>query len=130
MARVTRTFSDLDFLFAKHPVTKDVTIKLNENAVINSVRNIILTQYGERRFNPLFGSNIRGLLFEPADEITASAIRNEITVALENFEPRVKLDYVEVYPNSDQNRFDITVRFYLLNSIKPISTNIFLERLR
>lgn len=130
MAKNARTFSDLDLAFTKHPVTKDVSIKLNENAVISSVRNIILTQYGERRFNPLFGSNIRGLLFDPADEITSSAIRNEIKVAIENFEPRAKLDYVEVTPDPDRNGFYATVRFYLLNSIRPISTSIYLERLR
>lgn len=130
MTRTARTFADLDLVFSKHPVTKDVTIKLNENAVVASVRNIILTQYGERRFNPLFGANIRGLLFDPADEITASAIRNEIVVAIENFEQRVKLDYVEVTPDPDRNRFAVTIRFFLLNSIRPITTNIYLQRLR
>lgn len=130
MARTARTFSDLDLAFTKHPVTKDVSIKLNENAVIASVRNVILTQFGERRFNPLFGTNIRGLLFDPADEITASAIRNEILVAIENFEPRAKLDYVEVIPDAERNRFVVMIRFYLLNSIRPITTNIYLQRLR
>jgi phage baseplate assembly protein W len=130
MARTARTFSDLDLAFSKHPVTKDVAIKLDEYAVASSVRNIILTQYGERRFNPLFGSNIRGLLFDPADEITASAIRNEIKVAIENFEQRAKLDYVEVIPDAERNRFLVMIRFYLLNSIKPITTRIYLERLR
>lgn len=130
MAKTARTFSDLDLAFSKHPVTKDVSIKLNENAVIASVRNIVLTQYGERRFNPLFGSNIRGLLFDPVDEITASAIRNEIKLAIENFEQRAKLDYVEVIPDAERNGFVVIIRFYLLNSIRPISTNIYLQRLR
>ena len=130
MSRTARTYSDLDLTFSKHPVTNDVTIKLNEYAVIASVRNIILTNYGERRFNPNFGSNIGRLLFEPTDDVTASSIQNEISTALSNFEHRVKLDYVDVTPTPDENGYNVTVRFYLLNSIKPITTSIYLERLR
>lgn len=130
MSRISRVYSDLDLNFSKHPITKDVTVKINEYAVIAAVKNIILTNFGERRFTPDFGSNILAMLFEPLDDMTALNIKKEVMTSIKNYEPRVKLDYVNVVPNFSRDGFDVTVRFYLLNSIKPISTNIFLQRLR
>lgn len=130
MERVARVFSDLDLNFSKHPVTKDVTLKTNEYAVIGAIRNIVLTGLGERRFTPNFGSDIYSQLFEPLDNMTAMNIKQEITTSINNYEPRVKLDYVNVTPNLALDGFNITIRFFLLNSIKPITTALFLQRLR
>lgn len=130
MSRTARVYSDLDLNFSKHPITKDVSLKLNENAIIGSIKNIVLTNFGERRFTPNFGSNILAMMFEPLDDITAYNIRKEIATSISNYEPRVKLDFINVVPNFDRDGFDVTVRFYLLNSIKPITTNLFLQRLR
>lgn len=130
MERTSRTYSDLDLRFSKHPVTKDVTLKTNEYAIIGSVRNIVMTNFGERRFTPKFGSDVLSQLFEPLDDMTAMNIKEEITASLTNYEPRIKIDFVNVVPNFSDDGFDVTVRFYLLNSIKPITTALFLQRLR
>jgi len=130
MERVARVFSDLDLKFSKHPVTKDVSLKINEHAIISAVRNIILTNHGERRFTPKFGSDVYSQLFEPLDDMTAMNIKEEIVTSLKNYESRIKLDFVNVVPNFDMDGFDVTIRFYLLNSIKPFTTVIFLQRLR
>ena len=130
MSRTARLFSDLDLNFSKHPVTKDISLKLNEYAIIASVRNIVLTNRGERRFTPDFGSTVLQMLFEPLDDVTAINIKNEIVTSITNYEPRVKIDFVNVIPNFNLDGFDITIRFYLLNSIKPITANLFLQRLR
>lgn len=130
MERTSRTYSDLDLRFSKHPVTKDVTLKINEYAIIGSVRNIVMTNFGERRFTPKFGSDVLSQLFEPLDDMTAMNIKEEITASLTNYEPRIKIDFVNVVPNFSDDGFDVTIRFYLLNSIKPITTALFLQRLR
>lgn len=130
MERTSRTYSDLDLRFSKHPVTKDVTLKINEYAIIGSVRNIVMTNFGERRFTPKFGSDVFSQLFEPLDDMTAMNIKEEITASLTNYEPRIKIDFVNVVPNFSNDGFDVTIRFYLLNSIKPITTALFLQRLR
>jgi phage baseplate assembly protein W len=130
MERTSRVYSDLDIKFSKHPVTKDVAIKTNEYAIISAVRNIIMTNFGERRFTPKFGSDVLSQLFEPLDDMTAMNIKEEIITSLTNYEPRVKIDYVNVVPNFDLDGFNVTIRFYLLNSIKPITTALFLQRLR
>lgn len=130
MERTSRTYSDLDLRFSKHPVTKDVSLKINEYAIIGSVRNIVMTNFGERRFTPKFGSDVLSQLFEPLDDMTAMNIKEEITASLTNYEPRIKIDFVNVVPNFSDDGFDVTIRFYLLNSIKPITTALFLQRLR
>jgi phage baseplate assembly protein W len=130
MERTSRVYSDLDIKFSKHPVTKDVAIKTDEYAIISAVRNIIMTNFGERRFTPKFGSDVLSQLFEPLDDMTAMNIKEEIITSLTNYEPRVKIDFVNVVPNFDLDGFNVTIRFYLLNSIKPITTALFLQRLR
>lgn len=126
----SRVYSDLDLNFTKHPVTKDVSIKTKEYAVIAAVKNLINTNYYEKPFRPKFGSNIRKMLFEPIDPLTASILRKEITVLLDNYEPRVRLDAVQVNANEDQHRYDITIRFFLRNISAPIQISLFLNRLR
>lgn len=130
MDRAARVYSDLDLNFSKHPVTKDVSLKTNEYAIAGSVRNIVMTNFGERRFSPKFGSDVFSQLFEPLDDMTAMNIKEEIIASLTNYEPRVKIDFVNVVPNIEENGFNVTIRFYLLNSIKPITTALFLQRLR
>jgi len=130
MERAARIFSDLDLKFSKHPVTKDVALKTNEYAVIGAIRNIVLTGLGERRFMPNFGCDIYSQLFEPLDNMTAMNIKQEITTSINNYEPRVKLDFVNVTANESLDGFDVSIRFFLLNSIKPITTALFLQRLR
>lgn len=130
MSRAPRVYSDLDLKFSKHPITKDVSLKINEYAIISAVKNIVLTNFGERRFTPNFGSSISSMLFEPLDDLTAFNINKEITNCISNYESRVKLDFVNVVPDYDRDGFDVTIRFYLLNSIRPITTNLFLQRLR
>jgi phage baseplate assembly protein W len=126
----TRIYSDLDLNFTKHPITKDVARKTKENAIIASVKNILYTNYNERPFNPSFGSNIKSILFEPVDNITAIDLDTEIRLALTNYEPRIKIDALQCNPDYDNNGYQIYLRFFLLNSIKPITISVFLERLR
>ena len=125
-----RIFSDLDLTFAKHPVTKDVSKKIKENAVIGAVKNIILTKFGERPFNPNFGSNINSMLFEPIDFVTASILKTEIETAIKNFEPRATIKDLTVKADYEGQKYDVHFSFYIINSMKPITINLLLTRSR
>lgn len=125
-----RIFSDLDLDFTKHPITKDVSRKTKENAVIASMKNLIFTNYYERPFNPTFGSNIRKMLFEPIDGLTGSILDKEIRTLLGNYEPRVQIDALQVNADIENQGYQIILRFYTLNSAKPIAISLFLNRLR
>ena len=88
--RISRAFKDISLSFDAHPITKDLQILKNENAIRRSVRNIVETIPTERFFNSLLGSEVRSSLFEFVDFGTASVIQNQIEIALENFEPRIE----------------------------------------
>ncbi len=125
-----RTFRDLDLNFTIHPVKKDINIHKNEFAIINSVKNLILTNYYERLFQPQIGSGLRGLLFEPVDSLVAASIEREIVEAINNYEPRARVSSVTAVPSPDENRYSIRLVFFIINDSNPITINFFLERIR
>lgn len=127
---IARQYRDLDLNFLAHPVKKDVTKHIDEMAVINSVKNLILTNHYERPFQPDLGSNVQKLLFENMDNITASAIEREIEQTIINFEPRVKLNSLDVVPDFDNNTFSVNMEFYIINRTDPITIQFFLQRVR
>lgn len=126
----TRTFKDLDLNFTIHPIRKDINTHKNEYAIINSVKNLVLTNHYERPFQPEIGSNIRRLLFENVDTITAAQIEREITETVENFEPRVQVSKVTASADPDNNGYKVTLEFFVINNANPITINFFLERIR
>jgi len=124
--RISRAFKDISLSFEPHPVTKDLQILKNENAIRRSVRNIVETIPTERFFNSLLGSDVRDSLFEFVDFGTASVIQSQILVAIENFEPRVENVVVEVDPQPDQNSFNVTVIFDIIGQEFPTQEYTFL----
>ena len=125
-----RDFRDLDLSFNIHPIRKDVNVHKSERAIVNSVKNLILTNHYERPFQPELGSNIRRLLFENVDSVMAAQIEREIEETIVNFEPRVQISKVTAIPAPDQNNYQIFLEFFIINSPNPIAINFFLERIR
>ena len=117
--RISRAFKDISLSFTPHPVTKDLTILKNENAIKKSVRNLVQTIPTERFFNSAIGSEVRDSLFEFVDFGTASVIQNQIQIVLENFEPRIENVTVEVQPKPDTYEFEVTVFFTIVGQDTP-----------
>jgi hypothetical protein len=126
----TREFSDLDLNFTIHPIRKDINRTTGDMAVINSIKNLVLTNHYERPFQPEVGSNVRRLLFENLDNLTASSIEKEIEQVIKNFEPRAKITKVNAIADFENNGFKVTMEFYIVNKTSPITINFFLERIR
>ena len=125
-----RDFRDLDLSFNIHPIRKDVNVHKSERAIVNSVKNLVLTNHYERPFQPELGSNIRRRLFENVDSVMAAQIEREIEETIVNFEPRVQVSRVTAIPAPDQNNYQIVLEFFIINSPNPITINFFLERIR
>ena len=117
--RISRSFKDISLSFDRHPVTNDINILKNENAIKRSVRNLVQTIPTERFFNSLLGSQVRRSLFDFVDFGTASVIQSEIETTLENFEDRVENVVVEVEPNPDINEFEVIVIFDIVGQEFP-----------
>jgi phage baseplate assembly protein W len=134
MAQVTvessRAFRDLDLNFTIHPVRKDINTHKNEYAIINSVKNLILTNHYERPFRPEIGSSIRRLLFENIDTIIAAQLERAVVETINNFEPRAQVNKLTAIPDPDNNGYKMELEFFVINSADPITINFFLERIR
>lgn len=127
---VARTYKDLDLLFNVHPIKKDVNKHTAEMAVINSIKNLILTNHYERPFHPEIGSNVSKLLFENLDFVTASSLERDILQTVENFEPRASVYKVRAIPDYDNNGFTVDMEFTIVNRTEPITITFFLDRVR
>ena len=117
--RISKAFKDISLSFEPHPVTKDITVIKNANAIKRSIRNIVQTIPGERFFNPILGSDVRSSLFEFVDFGTASVIQKEIITAIENFEPRVYNIQVEAIAIPDDNEFEVNIYFDIIGQEFP-----------
>ena len=117
--RISRSFKDISLSFEPHPVTKDLPILKNENAIRRSVRNLVETQLSERFFNSDLGSQVRSSLFDFVDYGTAANIQLQVETVIANFEPRVENTQVLVTPQPDLNSFEITVIFDIVGQEFP-----------
>lgn len=130
MARSTRLFSDIDLNFTAHPVTKDITRRFDENAIKASIKNLLLTRNYERPFHSEIGSPIRALMFELPGPMFDVMLQRAIIDVINNFEPRVEIIEVLVNDASDLNAVYITLEFKIVNTERPITLDLALERTR
>ena len=127
----TLSFKDININFKKHPVTGDLVVSKDASAIKQAIVNLLLTNKGERPFNPDYGSNIRSYLFEPLDYGTAAQIELSITSTLDKFEPRITVRSIEIYPNYDNNSFDVDMTYEIVGSDDPpVAVELVLNRTR
>lgn len=130
MAQTNKIYSDLDLRFNTQPGTKDVSLSYDEQAVIRSVKNLLLTKPYERPFQPNLGSHIDSLLFEPISPLTAGLLKDEVIRTINNYEPRVTISSLDVTVYPDQNAYNVSMIFYVGNNTTPTGVNIILKRAR
>ena len=109
--QISRAFKDISLSFTRHPVTNDVTVLKNEDAIKRSVINLCRTRINERFFNDLLGTSIEDSLFETNLDDIASFLEREITVLLQNFEPRIALTGVIVESLVDSYELQIRIEY-------------------
>lgn len=116
--------------FKTHPITKDVVVKKDAASIRQAVSNLLYTRIGERPFDSDIGTNLSNLLFEPLNSITAGLISEEIRRVLNLYEPRIRIETVEVVTNQNSNGFDVFLYYVIVGRDDfPVSLELFLERL-
>ena len=127
----TLSFKDINITFKKHPVTNDLVVSRDASAIKQSIVNLLMTNRGERVYQPDYGSDLRKFLFEPMDFATAAAIQNKILSTLSKFEPRIGVLSIEAVPNFDDNGFEVEMTYEIRGSDNPPTTvDFFLARTR
>ena len=128
--KVKERYTDLNLQMVVHPQKRDIIPLKGAAAVKNAIRNLLLTSFYERPFNSKLGSNLRGLLFEPADTITKISLKNNVKRVLENHEPRIDNINVIVESYQEDTEYKITVIFSIKATDEVSEVEINLRRLR
>ena len=114
MALISKSFRDFSLTFEKNAVTNDILSLKNEAAIKESVKNIVLYNFYEKPFDPFFGGNIIGLLFENSTPTMELEIKNRIEESVEVYEPRVTAVSVQVEFEPERNELNCSVRYLIL----------------
>lgn len=123
-------FSDIDLNFTKHPLSHDVSIKTNDQAIKQSMKILLLTMFYERPFHSDIGSPIRQLLFEPVTPMLQIVLQRHIEQVLHSYEPRITIQSIIVDLNPENNSIEITIYYIVLNTSALQKFDIILERTR
>lgn len=131
LERVSKGFKDISGSFLMNPLNNDLIALKNETAIARSIRNIVLTQPGEKPFDPEFGSYVSNSLFENMSDVSADTIRGQIKESINLYEPRVNLIDVRVNPNYSTLEFDVTVTYRIIGiSALPQQLSFALQQTR
>jgi|TARA_R100000030_G_scaffold60221_1_gene45444 phage baseplate assembly protein W len=110
----SKSFKDFSTNFARNPFTDDLSVVTNDNSIKQAVKNLILTTPGEKPFQPLVGSSVNSLLFEPLDAFTVDTIEDEIRSTINQYEPRVELTNVDVTPIYEGNKLNVSIEYQVV----------------
>ena len=124
-----KPYSDLDVSLSRD-VTNDIAPLKDIEAVKAAVKNLVLTSFGERPFQPNLGSAIKGLLFEPADRISIAVLRKSIVDVLRKNEPRIDSITIEVKDESENNRYMVDLGFRVISLNQEVDISFYLQRVR
>lgn len=125
----TKIYKDIDLSFAAKP-SGEIYKKQDAAAVKQAVKNLLLTNFAEKPFNPDFGANLRYLLFELADPDTENDIEVRVLSAIERYEPRAKVLNVRANSQPDKNEVEVTVTFKVVSTSEEVTFTTTLARLR
>lgn len=130
LSRRTETYSDFFKDMTQSLVNADLARKIDENSVKESIRNLILTNRGERLFQPDVGCDIRQLLFENISADTIIVAKELIRTTIENYEPRCSILGIDILASLDSNNVGIIVTFNIINREEPVVLTLTLDRVR
>ncbi len=117
--KISRAFKDISLSFSRHPVTNDVTVLKNQDAIKKSVINLCRTKFNERFFNDLIGTSVDDSLFELIDSGIGDVLEREIEALLNNFEPRIDLSDINVIADPDSNSLEVKVTYQIVGLPLP-----------
>jgi phage baseplate assembly protein W len=126
----TRTYTDIDMNFTRHPVTGDIALKYDASAIKAAVKHLVMTRFYERLFHSEIGTNVPDLLFELTGPSLSIRLKKSITDVINNYEPRVVLISVDVLYQNDSHEIQVTIFFRIVNTETPLSVDLILERTR
>ena len=126
MLSISRSFRDISLSFSRHPVTNDVLVLKNEDAIKKSVINLVRTRIGERFFNNLLGTSVDNSLFELNGIEVSTILDEEIKTVLSNFEPRIVVRDIITESIEDSNELNVKISYDIVGIPFPLQNIEFL----
>lgn len=127
VSKTSRQFRDIITSFAVHPSTKDVSAVKNDVAIKQSLKNLVLTQPGEKFYNQDFGSRVYQLLFEPLDPFTVTELKQDIINTIRNYDQRIEVESLTVLPNIDEHYLQVDLKYTIIGSPYSEEVSFILE---
>lgn len=121
-------YKDIDLSFRPHPVTGDVVVLKDDKAVMNSVKNLVLTNFHERMMEPLKGGNVRAMLFENMTPLTRHYLEKHVSQLIDAFEPRAKLISIDSHSVVDENTISLTMKIEIIELRREVQMDLILKR--
>ncbi len=130
MPSIPRTV-DLDLNFTRNPITSDVSMVTQNNAVKRSLRNLVFFNFLEKPFNPAIDVGLRSLLFELNDPFAQLDIEESLRDIIKRYEPRVDVKQIKFNENNiDRNAMDMTIYFSVSGQDNIDATSVTIKRVR
>lgn len=130
MKKITGTYCDLDINFDRNPMSNDVAVRKDEEAIKRSLRNLILFRRNDKPFHPEIYSGVPDMLFELADSVSVLELKSRIAEVVKNHENRIQNLVVDLKNNIDRNEIKITLHFTIRNIQNVYTTSMILKRTR
>jgi len=130
MKKITNTYCDLDINFDRNPVSNDVVVRRDEEAIKRSLRNLILLRKNEKPFHPEIYSGVTDMLFELTDSVSIFELKSRVADIIKNHESRVQDIIVDLRNNIDRNEISLTIHFTIKNIQKVYTTTMLVKRTR
>ena len=124
-----RIYRDIDLSFTARTMG-DVFKKTDAAAVKQAVKNLLLTNHGEKPFNHYYGGNLHSFLFENIDDLDEMEIMDHVSAAVSSYEPRAIIQSIKANARPDNNSIELLVRFQIVNTFENVELNVELTRLR
>ena len=135
-------YIDIDLTFENKPgavfdsasspsnILTDIFKKTDAAAVKQSVKNLLMTNFAEKPFDPYFGGDLNRFLFSLSEEFDEQEIQETIAHAIANHEPRAIVRSIDVKLSPDYNSDYVTVKFQVVNTAQQEEITVSLTRLR
>ena len=121
---LSRQFRDFSMSMKANPNTEDFSVVKNENAIKQSMKNLVMTGFGERPFQP---ERLRQMLFENFDIFMLEELKEEIVNTLGRLEPRITVSQVNVNIDDDNN-LEVEVEYVIIGERITQTVDFLLER--
>lgn len=127
---MAKFYSDLDLRMIQHPIKKDITLLEDDEAVKMSIKNIVLTNKKEKRFQSNFGGNMRNYLFEDIDFILQESIKDDLIDLITRYESRITELKIKNMTSPDDNTLSFTIQYKILNYPQPFTLDMVINKVR